>query len=362
MPKQENRKPVAQNTAPTMSPDYSKISHTSLRVVEYVLPKMTAYLKSIQPRLAALPAAEPFIIAEYGSADGANSGPLFEKVVQQIHAANPALKIKLVYVDLAEQDAFNKFWAQSPLSKLPYVSAEYVRRSFYDSFPELAGKVGLGYCSTALHWLNVKTAAPGFFKHIDAIHPNQLSHAEREKFHQKWAADFQLFLGEANAALLPGAALFVAQLIDLGGDNWPASAAYNNLRDICLEMREEGQLTREEAAAVFVRSFFPTPTQVKSVLGEPAAKKLFALKSSESTTIPCSYYTKSQDNLADPQEKAWLAATLSCVVRAWSESSVRIGLDNKDLRDEIYNRLRSKFYDKPRGLHYQYCFLELLKS
>jgi len=52
------------------------------------------------------------------------------------------------------------------------------------------------------------------------------------------------------------------------------------------------------------------------------------------------------------------------VVRAWSESSMRIGLyaDNKDLIEDIYRRLRDKFYEKPEGLPYQYCLLELVKK
>jgi hypothetical protein len=52
------------------------------------------------------------------------------------------------------------------------------------------------------------------------------------------------------------------------------------------------------------------------------------------------------------------------VVRAWSESSIRIGLrsDNKDLIDDIYRRLRDKFHEKPEGLPYQYCLLELVKK
>ena len=362
MPKQQKRCVCTQPSAPTMSPDYSKISNTSLRVVEYMLPKISAYLKRLQPEVSVLRADEPFIIAEYGSADGANSAPLFEAVVAQLHASNPALKIKLIYIDLSAPELFDRFWDQSALSKLPYVSSQYLRRSFYEPFPALAGKVRFGYSSTALHWMDSNTVPPGFFKHAQGIHPSQLAAAEREKFHQKWESDWRAFLKETSAALAPGGALFLAQLTDLGGDNWPASAAYNHLRDICLEMREEGLLTREQAAAIFVRSYFATPAQIKSLLGEPAAKKLFSVKSCESLTIPCSYYAKSKDNLSDPQEKAWLAATLSCVVRAWGESSLRGGLDNQALLDEIFNRLRAKFYDTPRGLPYQYSLLELLKN
>ncbi|MBN1236148.1 MAG: hypothetical protein JW999_08890 [Methanotrichaceae archaeon] len=81
-------------------------------------------------------------------------------------------------------------------------------------------------------------------------------------------------------------------------------------------------------------------------------------------TIPCAYFSKAQDRLDDLQERSMLAATLAHVVRAWSESSIQIGLnpDNKELIEDIYRRLQDKFYEKPEGLPYQYCLLELVKN
>jgi hypothetical protein len=92
--------------------------------------------------------------------------------------------------------------------------------------------------------------------------------------------------------------------------------------------------------------------------------RCFAVNACDPLTVPCAYFTKAQDKMDDPQERSKLAATLAQVVRAWSESSMRIGLyaDNKDLIEDIYRRLRDKFYEKPEGLPYQYCLLELVKK
>ena len=346
-----------------MSPDYSKISNTSLRVVEYMLPKISAYLKRLQPEVSVLRADEPFIIAEYGSADGANSAPLFEAVVAQLHASNPALKIKLIYIDLSAPELFDRFWGPVRAVKttlcLVAVSAPFLLRAFPPRWRERCASATppppcTGWIQTPCRPVSSSTRR--------AYTPASWRRRSARNSTRNGSRTGALSLKKTSAALAPGGALFLAQLTDLGGDNWPASAAYNHLRDICLEMREEGLLTREQAAAIFVRSYFATPAQIKSLLGEPAAKKLFSVKSCESLTIPCSYYAKSKDNLSDPQEKAWLAATLSCVVRAWGESSLRGGLDNQALLDEIFNRLRAKFYDTPRGLPYQYSLLELLKN
>ena len=83
-----------------------------------------------------------------------------------------------------------------------------------------------------------------------------------------------------------------------------------------------------------------------------------------SITVPCAYYSQVKDQLKNAQARAKLADTLAHVVRAWSESSIWIGLspDNKDKIEEIYRRLREKFYETPEGLPYEYCLLELIKK
>jgi hypothetical protein len=100
------------------------------------------------------------------------------------------------------------------------------------------------------------------------------------------------------------------------------------------------------------------------LLDEEDLRWCFAINACDPVTIPCAYFTKAQDKLDDPQERSTLAATLAHVVRAWSESSMQIGLhaDNKDLIEDIYRRLQGKFYEKPEGLPYQYCLLELVKK
>ncbi|KUG19231.1 MAG: hypothetical protein KO206_03635 [Methanomicrobiaceae archaeon] len=97
------------------------------------------------------------MIADYGAADGVNSNRLFERIVRYIHGINPSLNVRLVYIDIADPAAFNQFWADSHLSELKHVEAEYIRRSFYEPFPELAGRLNIGFSSTALHWMDTET-------------------------------------------------------------------------------------------------------------------------------------------------------------------------------------------------------------
>ncbi len=349
--------------SPTMTEDYSQISDTARAVNAEVLPLMTTYIQRMSPQIAAMSSDEMFVMADYGAADGVNSSTLFEAAIRQLHEINPALTIKLVYIDLADRAHFERFWATSALAKLEHVEAEYIARSFYEPFPEITGKLWIGFSSTALHWLNVKTAGPEFFQDPLCIQPNQLPDPKRKRFAEKWKADWQSFLYECSRSLVKGGALFFANLANLGDDRWPASAGYNNLKDICCELYKEGKLSEAELNAIFVPDYFASLEEMSSALDENNLK-CFTVHARESVTIPCEYFTKVQDKLDDLQERSKLAATLAQVVRAWSESSMRIGLDpdNKDLIEDIYRRLREKFYEKPQGLPYQYCLLELIKK
>ncbi|NPV62827.1 MAG: hypothetical protein HPY61_09400 [Methanotrichaceae archaeon] len=348
--------------SPTMTKDYSRISDTARAVNAEVLPRMSSYIQRISPQIASMNADEAFLIADYGAADGVNSSELFEAVICQIREVNPRLPIKLVYIDLADPANFETFWATSALAKLPHVEAQYIQRSFYEPFAEIAGKLRIGFSSTALHWMNTKTAGPDYFQHPLCIQPNQLCDSERRKFAEKWKADWRSFLHECSISLVEGGALFFANLADLGEDRWPASPGYNNLRDICQELCEEKKLSEAELNAIFIPDYFAFPHEMSGLLHEDDLR-CFAVNACDSLTVPCAYFAKAQHNLDDSQERSKLAATLAHVVRAWSESSIGVGLheDNKGLIEEIYRRLRDRFYERPEGLPYQYCLLELVK-
>ena len=352
----------SQQFLPTMTKDYSRISDTARAVNAELMPRMASYIRRISPQIAAMNDDEVFVIADYGAADGVNSSKLFEAIIRQIREVNPTLTIKLVYIDLADPANFETFWATSILAKLKHVETQYIQRSFYEPFPEIAGKLRIGFSSTALHWLNTKTVGPDFFQHPLCIQPNQLSDPERRKFAEKWKEDLCSFMQECSVSLVEGGALFFANLTDLGGDRWPASAGYDNLRDICRELYEEKKLSEAELNAIFIPDYFATPNEMSRLLDEDDLG-CFAVNACDPLTVPCAYFTKAHDRLDDPLERSKLAATLAHVVRAWSESSMRIGLcaDNKDLIEDIYQRLHDKFCEKPEGLPYQYCLLELEK-
>jgi len=359
----QNNDSAAQHYMPTMTGDYSRISDTAKAVDFKIMPVILDYIRSNAPQITRMDADTPFVIADYGAADGVNSSALFENVIGQIRAINPLLKIRLVYSDIAVQDYFDQFWVSSRLKQVEGVKAEYIRRSFYKAFPEIKGKLNLGFSSTSLHWLDTEDVGMDFFQHPAHIQANQLSDKDRRKFVDKWKRDWRVFLKERADELVKGGALFMANLTNRGGDRWPASAGYNNLRDACHELCGEGRIRPEEWKAIFVPDYFATPQEMKSLLEEDGLAKQFKLRFFEEMTVPCAYYSQFKGRLDDDQARAKLADTLAHVVRAWSESSIKTGLaaDDKAEIDEIYQRLRDKFYHNPKGLPYEYCLTELTK-
>jgi hypothetical protein len=343
--------------APAMTEDYSRISETARAVDRFVLPRVLSYLDSIGDEIAQWPAGEPFVIVDYGAADGANSSRCFGEIADRLHAVNPSLRIRFVYVDIADSAPFERFRAAWDRAARDRVEAEYIQRSFYETVPELAGSVRIGYSSTALHWLDTRTAGPAFFRHPEAIQPNQMTGSERGRFAEKWARDWHVFFAERASEVADGGRLFLAALADLGGDRWPASAGYDRLRDVCRSLHEEGRITADELDAVFIPDYFATPEEMHAVLGGDAVAAHFSTESFEATTVPCAYFAETSDG----DERRRLARALARVVRAWSESSIRVGLsaDRADLVDECYRRLEDAFFDAPQGLPYQYCLVEL---
>lgn len=355
--------PASQRYLPTMTQDYSRISDTAKAVDSIIWPRINSYLKSITPQLSRMNTATPFVIADYGAADGVNSSELFKNIINFIHSINPLLKIKLFYIDIANNSFFDTFWKSSQLAKSDLVQAEYIQRSFYEPFLEIANSLNVGFSSTSVHWLDTKNVDFSLYRHTTHIQANQLPDAERRRFIKKWKRDWEVFLNERSAELVTGGALFLANLTDLGHNQFPASAGYDNLRDACHELYNEGRISDMEFKAIIVPDYFATPKEMKSVLHKHGMKDLFALVSDDEMTVPCAYFSRVKDQLNNDKVKAELADTLAHVVRAWSESSIKTGLalENKGEIDEIYQRLRQRFYQTPQGLPYQYCFLELLK-
>ena len=203
-----------------------------------------------------------------------------------------------------------------------------------------------------MHWLNTKNIDRGFFQHPKHIQANQLPADERTKYIEKWRDDWVSFFRERSRELVKNGALFLANLTDLGDKRWPASAGYYYLRDICHELYSEGHISDDEFNAFFIPGYFATPDEMRSFFNDDKIKRCFDLRHCNSLTVPCAYSERVKDRLDNPQTRADLAGRLAHVVRAWSESSVRSGLlqRNENMIEEVYKQAQGKVFGKSKAL------------
>ncbi len=124
--------------------------------------------------------------------------------------------------------------------------------------------------------------------------------------------------------VVKGGALFFANLANLGDDRWPASPGYYNLMDICQELFEERNISEAELSAIFIPDTLPRPRKchvcwMTMILG------CFVVMLVILDHPLCLFYqgaAKARRSAGTVQA----SATLAHVVRAWSESSILIGL------------------------------------
>ncbi|MDI6719877.1 MAG: hypothetical protein QMD46_09735 [Methanomicrobiales archaeon] len=83
----------------------------------------------------------------------------------------------------------------------------------------------------------------------------------------------------------------------------------------------------------------------------------------EAISVSCAYFTRMHDRLDDIPGRRRLAFTPAHSARAWSESSLRVGLsaEHTEIIDVICQHLAGAFFGNPWGLPYPSCLIGLVK-
>jgi hypothetical protein len=199
----------------------------------------------------------PFVIADYGTADGGTSMPLIYAVVQQVRQQAPKRPIFVWYEDQAQNDFKSLFLRlhqqiPGPASYLADFDNVYCMASgttFYDQcFPH--NSVDLAFSATAMHWL---TRAPCQFD--DVLHSAMATGIESEKYRDQAAEDWSAILLNRTKELKPGGAMVIVNFaVDEHGDFLGKTARVKEnmhgwFRDIWAQMATEGKITMDEFRA-----------------------------------------------------------------------------------------------------------------
>jgi S-adenosylmethionine-dependent carboxyl methyltransferase len=201
-------------------------------------------------------AAEPVVIADYGSSEGHNSlEPLTAAIGILRRRMGPKRAIWVVHTDLPGNDftALFRMLASDQSSYLrrdPVVFPSAIGRSFYDQILP-SSSVSLGWSSWAVQWLS----------RVPALIPDQVQVAysrdagARAAFARQAAEDWRCFLTHRAAELRPGGRLVVLSMaVDEHGDfgyRPIVAAIYGGIMDLV----EEGFVKEEEAGRMVIPTF-----------------------------------------------------------------------------------------------------------
>jgi SAM dependent carboxyl methyltransferase len=217
-------------------------------------------------RTVPLAAAQPIVIADYGSSGGHNSlVPLAVAIRALRERVGPEQAISVVHTDMPDNDftALFQTLAAHPNSYLrgdPAVFASAVGKSFYEQILP-ASSVALGWSSWAVQWLSrVPAALPDQVQVAYSQDP-----AAQAAFARQAAEDWRSFLAHRGRELRPGGRLVVLTMAVDEAGNFGYRPLLEAIYAALMSLVEQGVVGVEEAR----RMVIPTVARSRANLVAP---------------------------------------------------------------------------------------------
>lgn len=208
---------------------------------------------------------QPFVVVDYGCADGANSVRLTDFIVSNIHQRRPAQAVAVFYNDLFTNNFNQLFQNLGALNKRRDAQFRYHKGapigpvfefatggSFYDPvMPPIS--TNLGFSMTAVHWLSER---PNVEIH-DQVASEGADMDVKKAYAYRAELDWLAFLGNRAEEMASGGKLLVGVLAQ---PEAPARvhAPLALINDVAKRMVEEGVIDRDDyihtAAPIYRRT------------------------------------------------------------------------------------------------------------
>jgi SAM dependent carboxyl methyltransferase len=317
-----------------------------------------------------LPAAgQPFLVADYGAAQGRNSLEPIRTILAAIRRRlPPPAPIAVVHTDLPANDfnALLTLLGDSPESYLrdaPDVYAFGAGKSFYEQiFP--GGQVSLGYTASTVHWLSAAPCPlPGH------IWPPSARGATHAAFAARARQDWHTFLACRSRELCPGGQLVVvAGLADPSGH-----CGLDGVMDLANEVLQElvavGTLAADAYERMVLPMYYQTAEEFAAPFGPDAATGASpALRLVESQEVALSdVYWQQYEATRDAQA---YAAAYTAYLRAFTEPTLFGTLGPAqhapgpaNLADVFYQRVQERIAAEPARVvsHWQILLLRVAR-
>lgn len=267
---------------------------------------------------------EPFLFADFGTADGGTSLDLVAAMVENVKRRWPGRELALLYTDQPRND-FNALVAtihERPAADgvYPLISAT----SFYHQVLP-AGSLDLGFSATAMHWLSRKPCE--ISDHVQAV---GASGDELAAFAEQGNDDWQTILLHRARELTPGGRLVLVNfcrdeagryLGNTGGINM-----FDRFNEIWREFLAAGIIGEAEYRAMTLAQYYKSLEEFTGPLTEvenPVYQSGLRLEHVETRITPCPFAAAFRDH----GDAVAFAKAYVPTLRSWTESSFLAGLD-----------------------------------
>lgn len=328
-------------------------------------------------RMPALEPKQPFLIADFGAADGGTSMDMMQRLVAAIRVREPEREIGIVYTDLPHNDFSTLFRLTqgllgpvqaTPLAQIPNLYVFGSGTSFYRPVVS-SGALSFGFSATAMHWLSRRPCM--IADHVQAV---GAAPAEREAFRAQALQDWESILLARARELRPGGRLALANFcIDEAGHYLGHTTGADMFDSFARHWRNllaAGRIGETEYVNATFQQFYKTPEEFASPFRDPqspVSRAGLKLEHLSTMTTPCPYAAAfRQHRDADAFAKAYVPT-----LRSWSETVFAGALDftrpaaeRAAILDAFYGAYEAEVARAPHGhgMDYVHCVMEIAKA
>ncbi|MET1026810.1 MAG: hypothetical protein ABWY00_06560 [Dongiaceae bacterium] len=320
----------------------------------------------------------PFVMADFGAADGGTSLDLMRRAIAAIQRATPQRQISLTYTDLPHNDFSSLFRLlhgllpgrdADPLAQIPGVFTFATGTSFYrQAIPD--GALNFGFSATAMHWLSRLPTT--IADHVHAVGANA---DEKAMFREVARADWERILLMRARELAPGGKLVLANFCEDEQGHYLGHAGGANMHDTFAKhwrgLHRRGRITDAEYRAGTFMQYYKTVEDFTAPFDDansPVRQAGLSLEKVFTRTTGCPYAAKFRMEGGDPVS---FAAAYLPTLRSWSESTFFGALSpgrsleaRRDIIDAFYAAYEDDVAAAPadHGMDYVHCFMVIAKA
>ena len=342
-----------------------------------VIDKIGDLAVSAVGRLPGLEPDHPFLIADFGAADGGTSMDMMHRLIEAIRGQDPRLEISIVYTDLPRNDFSALFRLTqglfggdrgAPLAQISNLFIFGSGTSFYRQIVA-SGSLSFGFSATAMHWLSQRPCM--IADHVQAV---GAAASEREQFRMQAIADWEAILLARACELRPGGRMVLANFcIDEGGrylGHTTGADMFDSLARHWRDLFSAGRISEAEYVNATFQQFYKTTDEFAAPfrdLASSVSRAGLKLEHLSTMVTPCPYAQAFRTH----GDAAAFAKAYVPTLRSWSETVFasaldpsRSAADRLAIVDAFYGAYEAEVARAPdhHRMDYVHCVMEISKA